>query len=422
MNDATPDGPHAPHPEPAPDPGQAYAPVSTLRGLLQRGRGLGAAAAPRDSGAAAPVHEMIRQDWSWDSLVDERHLYLARLVRDLDLPTGPIADLLTGDADAREQATGVLELLALSGSLPAREALRTYIREGEHWTDVLEAVARRWPAAWWDDLAGTARARLTGEEPLLRCSEPWTRWGLPATAPAPPPRPRVRAVEVEASSRRLVAVLADPAADPAARAAALLRLAHRPGRPDLLPLVPSLGSADGERPLSGLPRAVSRIGAPAVPAAREWAADGRPWLARIGLAVLARHGEPRDLPVLVAALEANWRERAWCGPETLAAGLARCGPAAAEAVPVLRRFWLRTPHSYERPAYLRALAAIDPSGLDEAHVESLWDCQAEARLLGIAEAPDRPGVREQVAALRDDPMEEPEVRAAAARRSADAGG
>lgn len=113
----------------------------------------------------------------------------------------------------------------------------------------------------------------------------------------------------------------------------------------------------------------------------------------------------------------QWEVRAWCGPGLTARRLARFGPAAASAVPVLRRYWLRNPHSSERPDYLEALAAVDPSGLDHAHTESLWDCEQTARTLGIAHAPDIPEVRERLAALREDPMEEPEVRAAAAQRA-----
>ncbi|MET8861225.1 hypothetical protein ABZW95_34385, partial [Streptomyces sp. NPDC004579] len=98
--------------------------------------------------------------------------------------------------------------------------------------------------------------------------------------------------------------------------------------------------------------------------------------------------------------------------------LARLGPDAAEALPYLRRFWLHTPHSYERAAYLKALAAIDRGGLDHAWSESLWDCEETARLTAIASAPAAPETLERIAALRDDPMETPEVRAAARDRLA----
>jgi hypothetical protein len=65
---------------------------------------------------------------------------------------------------------------------------------------------------------------------------------------------------------------------------------------------------------------------------------------------------------------------------------------------------------------LEALAAIDRDGLDYAHTESLWDCEETARLLGIASAPTSPETLGRIALLRDDPMETPEVRAAARAR------
>ncbi|MEV5854222.1 hypothetical protein [Streptomyces anulatus] len=84
----------------------------------------------------------------------------------------------------------------------------------------------------------------------------------------------------------------------------------------------------------------------------------------------------------------------------------------------LRRFWLHTPHSYERTAYLQALAAIDRDGLEHLYAESLWDCEETTRLLGIASAPTGPETLGRIAVLRDDPMETPEVRAAARARLA----
>ncbi|MFE2408785.1 hypothetical protein ACFXDE_10610 [Kitasatospora sp. NPDC059408] len=230
-----------------------YAPAGTLPGLLQRGRGLGALMAAEDPAAAAGlVYGCLRWEWRWDRQADERALYLARLVRDLALPLGPVAELPAGDARA--------------------------------WADeVLE---------------------------------------LPAGGPV-----------------------------------------RRDGHGD---------HGRGE--------------------------DSRP------------------LPVLLEELERCWVERTWCGPAALARGLARFGPEAGGAASLLRRFWLWTPHSSERPAYLEALAAVAPAGLDEAYVESLWDCESGARLLGVRHAPERPEVGERLVALRDDPLEETAVRDAAAVR------
>ncbi|WP_370423743.1 hypothetical protein AB8O64_35325 [Streptomyces sp. QH1-20] len=399
---------------------RAYVPVGSLQGLLQRGRGLGALLASEDpANAADTVHDCVRHDWRWDS-VDDRHLYLARLYQELALPPATLAGLLAGDEDDCERATRVLELLALSGSTEAREILRGDIGEGEHWVDVLESVADVWPVEWWDDLADIARVRLTGEERLLQGSKPWARWatGAPTTVAHPP---RLHAIEGGSTGRRLLSILADTDSTDGAKAQALRTLAGRPPEPGLLPLVAGLGTADGERPLPWLTRAVERLGVLAVPEAREWAAAERPWLSWTGIVVLADHGDTQDIPALVQELTTHEETHRWCGPDRVATGLARFGQAAADAAPILRRFWLRTPHSHERPAYLKALAAIEPVGLDQAYTESLWDCETNARLLGVTSAPDLPHVRQRLTQLRDDPMEEHEVRAAAEARLAKGG-
>ncbi|WP_280674402.1 hypothetical protein [Kitasatospora sp. MAA19] len=390
-----------------------YAPAGTLPGLLQRGRGLGALMAAEDPTAAADlVYGCIRWDWRWDTQVDHRALYLARLLRGLELPRGPVVEVLAGDEDACMRATGVLELLALGGSAEARDALRDYVREGEHWVDVLESVADAWPAAWWDDLADTARARLQeGMEDPRPWALPWSSWGLARQAAE---RPAQEWDPLgDAASPDLLELLADPGEPNARKVGALNLLARREAEPGLVGLVPSLGTEDGRYALPLLRRAVEKLGALAVPAARDWAASGTPWLAQLGHDVLARHGEEQDIPVLLAELEQDWVGRTWCGPMYSARGLARFGPRAAEAASLLRRFWLWTPHSYERPAYLEALAAIGSAGMAEVYTECLWDCEADARLLAVRHAPDRPHVRERLACLRDDPMEEPEVRQAA---------
>ncbi|MFD9518062.1 hypothetical protein [Streptomyces sp. NPDC059979] len=395
----------------------SYASHDCLEGLLQRGRGLGAIRAHQDPHeAAAFVDDGIRRDWKWDDQTDTRSLYHARLIRDLNLSPTPVVDQLAGDEEEWSRAADVLVLLAVAGSDEAREGLRAYVREGEHWARLLESVADRWPAEWWEDLGDVARARIGGEEDLPWSFEPWSRFGIEVPGRRFPPRPSLDGL----SDEELLLLLAADATESGTKADALRALAGREPAEGLLPLVPSLGTGNDRRPLLFLRRAVDRLGALAVPAARGWAVDEREWLARLGTDILADHPGPEAIPGLVAELVDQWEARVWCGPDETAKRLARFGPEAADAVPVLRAYWLHTPHSYERADYLRALAAIDPTGLDDAYTESLWDCEKRTRLLGIASAPHRPQTVERIAALRDDPMETPEVRAAAGERVAQA--
>ncbi len=391
----------------------SYSRHDTLEGLLQRGRGLGAERARSAPGAAAPfVYDGIRRDWKWDCQTDTRSLYQARLMRDLELSSAPLVDQLTGNEEECARAADVLELLALAGSDEAREGLRSYIREGKHWVSVLESVADGRPAEWWEDLGDVARARIGAEEEHPWSCEPWSRFGIEVKQRLSLPRPSLGG----SSDEELLILLAADGTDCNTKVDALRALAAREPAVGLIPLVPSLATPDGRRPLPHLRRAVDRLGALAVPAARKWAVDGREWLARLGADVVADHPGPESLPGLVAELTEQWRARTWCGPDTTAKRLAGFGPDAADAVPVLWRFWRHTPHSYERADYLRALAAIDPSGLDDAYTESLWDCEERARLQAIASAPHHPQNLHRLAVLRDDPMEIREVRAAAAAR------
>ncbi|TXS15152.1 MULTISPECIES: hypothetical protein [unclassified Streptomyces] len=392
----------------------SYALPDSVEGLLQRGRGLGAVRAFREPrGSAAFVHDGILRDRRWDQS-DERSLYLARLVRDLDLSLMPIVDMLAGDEEACLRASEVLVLVAVAGSGDAREGLRTYVREGEHWVRVLESLSARWPPEWWEDLGDVAHARIGTEPELPLWSEPWTRFGIEVQSSPFVPRPSLSGL----STAELLALLADARAEGRTKADALRALSSRDPVEGLIPLVPTLGTSDGRRPLPLLRPAVESLGALAVPAARGWARADHPWLAQLGTEVLADHPGPEALPGLVNELAEQWLARAWCGPDRTARRLARFGPDAAKAVPYLRRFWLHTPHSHERTAYLKALAAINGNGLEHVYTESLWDCQGTTRLLGITSAPTNPEALDRIAALRDDPMETAEVRAAARTRLA----
>ncbi|KOU26591.1 MULTISPECIES: hypothetical protein [unclassified Streptomyces] len=396
----------------------SYAPPDSLQGLLQRGRGLGHLRALADPAAAAPyVYDCIRQERRWDSQCDARAHYHARLLRDLGLPIGPLLDQLAGDEEAVWRASGVLELLALAGDGEAAEGLRDYVRHGEHWVGVLESIASEWPRAWWEGLRETALERITGEEEEPGAGEPWEHFGITRDAAArqrPQPDPDRERLGTDA----LLALIAEPGTTAGDKVGVLRLLAGRGPRPGLIPLVPLLGFPGADRPLPGVRAALRRLGARAVPEARAWARDERPWLAALGREVLDDHPDPEALPGLLRELADLRHQEEWCGPDVTARRLAHLGPQAADAVPPLRALLLETPHSYERADYLRAIAAIDPGAAEDLYKECLWDCEERTLLIAVAAAPAAdPEVRARVVALRDDPLEDPDVRAAAAERA-----
>ncbi|MEV8504613.1 hypothetical protein AB0368_07250 [Actinoplanes sp. NPDC051475] len=231
-------------------------------------------------------------------------------------------------------------------------------------------------------------------------------------------RPLARPYASE-SDDDLLAVLAEPA-----RAAdwrpVLRELRRRPPDLRLLNLVDAILAADGAAgtqiaPLLGL--TLARLGTDAVPAARVWAATPDHPLLWTAFRLLAAHGDDSDAPAVVAGLD--WldnRPEDLCGYDELIGALARIGGSTATAaVPRLRRLWY-SPHSYERPAYLQALVALDPTGAERFLVEGLWDCETKVRLLAAQRAPLTDMTRERLHYLRDDPIENADVRAATSAR------
>ncbi len=396
----------------------AYAPPDSLQGLLQRGRGLGHLRALDDPAAAAGyVYDCIRQEWRWDSQCDHRAHYHARLLRDLGLPIGPVLDQLAGDEEAVWRACAVLELLALAGDGEAAEGLRDYVRYGEHWVGVLESIATEWPRAWWEGLREVALERITGEQEAPFAREPWEHFGIPRN-PAARQAPQSDPDRERLGTHALLALIAEPGTTVVDKVGVLGILARRGPQPGLIPLVPLLGFPGGTRPLPGVHAALRRLGVRAVPEARAWARDERPWLAALGREVVDDHPGPQALPGLLRELADLRHAGEWCGPDVTARRLAHLGPLAADAVPPLRALLRDTPHSYERADYLRAIAAIDPGTAEDLYPECLWDCEARTLLLAVAAAPAAdPAVRARVVALRDDPLEHPDVRAAAAERA-----
>ena len=383
-----------------------YEPARTVAGQVQRGLGRAARQAPE----AGVVHDCVRRDHRWWWAIDDRAVYLARLIRDFGLGAAPLLDRLRAtdlDEDNNEfhHTLEVLEVLGRAGVPGVVDGIRRHVAEGPRPQDVLEAVARQWPVELWDDLLPVVRDRIAG--PLRGL--PWTHWAVrdPGLRVEAPGRPRVARPYAEVSDGVLVDVLRNPGRSGEHRDV-LREFGRRPAVPDLLDVVETLTAGH-------LQQALAPLGAAVLPAARRWvAARGRRcW---DGWQFLAAHGDESDVPLLLEGI--GWLDERGdrCGYDVLVTGLARIGGPGTAGVPkVLRRLWL-TPHSYERASYLRAYLALDAEGAEPGLVEGLWDCEQDVRMLAVRHVGLDPGLRDRLIYLRGDPIEAPEVRSAAAAR------
>ncbi|WP_410572339.1 hypothetical protein [Amycolatopsis sp. cmx-4-61] len=413
-----------------------YASATTLRGALQRGQGAAGARVAARGAAPELVLDCVRRDYRWDRQVDERTTYLVRLVLDVGLPVDPIVDQLwrTGrtsgyDGNRFGQSVDLLAALARTGVPAAKDALRRYVGEGEQWIEVLQAVAGAWPGEWWDDLAPivAGRAADAAPEEVFAGQDPWPAWAgrdrridvlvgraRPAPARRCPSLPH-RGAPVDG----LLGLLADPDAHPELLSAVLHEFArHRDPEPRLLEVADRLAARPDARRI-GLVRALAKLGPRTVRHARQWARSPAHPLWWTAVVTLTEHGTVADVPALLAALDRLDRDRDdWCGYDALARGFARLG--VTEAAPRLRSLWHRSPHSYERAAYVEALLTLDPDATRPLLPDALADCEGDVRMVAARHTPLTGEVRRRLGRLRDCPLENADVRAAAARRLASA--
>ncbi|WP_157621485.1 hypothetical protein [Saccharothrix sp. NRRL B-16348] len=256
------------------------APADTLAGMLHRGHGRGAVLATTAPDAADLVRDCVAHDYRWDWQVDDRTVYLARLVRDLALPLDPITALLHDSEDDQTALTlaSLLVTLGVAGAREAVTAVRAYVRDGPHWLDVLETAAADWPRAWWDDLADTARRRLTPDdrESLLWRDRPWSTWAREhdwATRPVTD-RPAGPHPHRDRPTSELLALLRDRDVPQGVKTQVLFELARRDPEPALLDLAEHLVRDTPVRgPVPGLRRALAPLGPRAADHARRWSVD-----------------------------------------------------------------------------------------------------------------------------------------------------
>jgi hypothetical protein len=418
------------------DDSWSYDSSRTFRGQLQRGLGNAARRARSDPAAGDLVWECLRRDYRWDWQVDDRCVYLARLVRDLRLDMSGLDRQLRacgprgsdGEPDPHDVdnqfglAEGVLTTLALGGDPDARTLLRDYVRDGVRWAETLATISYDWPRDWWDDLWEVAAERLEPSTVYPR-DRPWESWRgrdarIDAVCESRPVRAaRDRPSFADLSTDQLLTLLPD--ADRVQALSILKVLRRREPAPQLLSI---LDRTDLSLPLHGVLRG---IGAAALDHARRWARNHDHPLAWTGMTIMADHGDEQDVEQLFRSVE--WlrsRDGDLCGFDTLTAGLARIlGPgtssAHAEAVRITGHLLKTSPHSFERASYVRSLLILDRDRVTRLLPACLLDCEPGVRLLA-AEHVDIgcPVAQQLLVELHDDPLEDAEVRAAAGARLA----
>jgi hypothetical protein len=388
-----------------------------------------------------------------------------------------------GEAESAEERTGlalsVLGHLTSYGDRQALELLRRYAVTGANWRWALDELAVRDDDAGLRALGPRILVRFAhteaGERALTAAvrdsfePRPWRiwaedparpeqrarlgraltdgdfdRWQRQMRPPGPQPGWSVAAVLAwaqdgceqtprhwrEAPAARCLAAVAGPgdratllaaAADgpPAARAAALRHLAER-GDPDVFALLEAAAAAPDPDVSRAAVTAFSRMNdRGALVQARRWAV--RPdELGSCAAAMLARRGETRDAPGVLAALRRAVRTH---GPDArelrpLVEGAGRLDVIAA--VPVLRHIYRETASSQLRGHTARALAVTDASFASGFAVECLWDCEEDTRELAARFATTGDvRVVERLRRLATDPAEQAGVQTAVRGRLAD---
>lgn len=403
-------------------------PAGTLRGQLQRGLGRGARRAARVRGAGEIVYDCIRRDPRWDRQVESRSLYYARLIVDLELQCGPLADHLFDPADLTDgdesRTRLAIEVLADLVRLSRREAagiLRRYAADGENWYEALDALASVGDLSLTDGLAEIAVARCDDDDlhwlvadtdnPVIRDWADRYRRISEAVRRRACERPRRR--EPDQSGRAdaellQTARLADPEA-----VSAILELGRR-RHPALLDLAEEILPAQG-RQRGAVCRAVRDLGPLALPRARAWVRR-QTGCEDLGIGILARFGTHQDSPALLAYLDDAVVKEAWGAAASPIEGLGRL--RAGEAVPLLKTAWTESAYSYLRPRLLTALLRTAPHTAEAFAIEGLWDCEDDVRQIAAEASPMTEHTRLRLERLRADSAEDPTVWSAAGTRLA----
>jgi len=435
-------------------------PPTTLLGQLQRGLGRGQLTPRRTKAGASELVHCVTHDPRWDRQVEERAGYYAQLAVLLVVEVDSFAAAVrAGDPERGDGslASDVLMEMALRGRADALSALRAELRH-EGWLLALESLAngeeRHGRSLIGDDdlrvVAGRDAASLRSAV-RTQGALPWCRWAERASAlasflapdSAAPGRPPLRALDPQMSTEDLLAIddpgqwsrvaeLLTPrtdagsvalmldAARSGARTAQLAacQVLGRQSRQDLLDEFRAMWADPGFdrrrmapvlRYLEALPPEVT------LPHAREWQTrEGA--AATASDAILARHAEPEDRAPIETSLSSALAEQAMYRACSMVEALGVIGDD--RSTDILVAAFERSPYSWIRHRVLDALAGCDSDALDALATEALWDCDLKAREVGATSSPETPACRGRLREIERDPLEEREVRDAAAHRLA----
>ncbi|MGH3382567.1 MAG: HEAT repeat domain-containing protein [Actinoallomurus sp.] len=395
--------------------------AESLHGRLQRGRGCAARRAAGTPGTGELVYDCVFHDPRWDT-VEDRGLYYARLICDLEMGLGPIVDHLftpmdhtDTDEDRTNLALDVLARLVELGRREAATPLRRYAREGWNWYAALAQLVELDDPELAEGLDEVAATRCDDHELAWLCgvdgavTRKWAeRYPRIAAARRPDIRPHEPRHTLTERTDADLAALARGSGDTVT--AAILELGRR-RNPVVLDLAEELlpgGAHDGP-----LCRAVRDLGAGALVRARQWAAEGRSYQ-DVGIDVLAAHGTDRDAPRLLDALDTALAEEDWDLAAVPVDGLGRLRSRAA--IPLLLRAWEQSASAQLRANVLGALTAIDRHVAEPYLLEALWDCEDGVRRIAAGSVPLEGEARIRLRRLRQEAAEDPGVRSAAAGR------
>ena len=441
--------------------------ASTLHGQLQRGLGRAARRAAATPGAGEYVYDCVRRDPRWDRRCESRRLYYARLIVDLEMPVGPVAEHLfdpsdhaygdqahcdrdygdhahgdhpdadhpddhsDGDVWRADLALGVLADLVRLSRREAAAPLRRYAEEGAQWFDAVEELIGLEDPALTAGLDDLVAARCddadldmlipAGPNPVIEtwaARQPRIAEALARRREAGRAARRATAT-AHGATRRSEAELVDLVRSRGEGAISAIFELGRRRTLALLDLAEELLPRDESDPVpirfsGAVCRALRQYGPEALPRARVWAAGGRGVCADMGVSILARHGTRQDVPLLMDELRTALERREWRDAADPVEGLGRL--RAGEAVPLLKSAWIETPYSYLRPRILTALTRTAPHTAESYAVEGLWDCEEGVRSEAARCAPLTRETRIRLQRLHHDDAEETEVRTAAATR------